>query len=152
MLISTRNLFLAALACLFLSTTLTANASADESEIKYRQGVMKAVGGTMGSLAAVLKNQAPTAHAVPLADIMKNLATVVPDVFPASSDFGETAALPAIWEKPAEFKAALDAFVTAANALPAAAAAGGDTYGTAFANLGKACKDCHEHFREKKEK
>ena len=152
MLITTRNLFLAVLASFILSTALATSASADGHEIKYRKGVMKAVGGTMGSLAAVLKNQAPAKHAVPLAETMKNLAAVVPDVFPEGSDFGETAALPAVWEKPTEFKAALDAFVAAANALPGAAAAGGDTYGMAFGNLGKACKGCHEHFREKKEK
>ena len=56
-----------------------------------------------------------------------------------------------IWEKPADFKVALDAFVAAANALPAAAAKGGDAYGQAFGALGKSCKGCHENFRQKKE-
>jgi cytochrome c556 len=126
-------------------------ANAAEHEIKYRKGIMKAVGGTMGSLAAVLKNQAPKEHARPLAMTMRNLASIVPEIFPASSDFGETAALPAIWEKPAEFKSALNAFTLAAAILPDAAAKGGEDYKIAFVALGKACKGCHETFRKKKE-
>lgn len=141
-----------ALAVSILSLGVISAASADSHQIKYRKGVMKAIGGTMGSLAAVLKGQAPAKHAVALADTMKNLSSVAVDVFPEGSDFGETGALPVIWEKPADFKTAMDAFVAAANALPAGAAAGGDAYGQAFGALGKACKGCHEHFREKKEK
>ena len=132
------------------STALAPSASADGHEIKYRKAVMKAVGGAMSGLAAVVKQQAPAEHAVPLARVMNDLAAVVPDVFPASSDFGDTTALPAIWEKPGEFKAAVDAFTAAAAALPAAAAAGGDAYRAAFGALGKSCKGCQTNFREKK--
>ncbi len=135
----------------FLIHGSTQDALADGHEIKYRQGIMKAVGGTMGSLAAVLKQQAPKEHARPLALTMRNLASLVPEVFPSTSDFGETAALPAIWEKPQEFKATLNAFVLAAAILPDAAAKGGEDYKIAFVALGKSCKGCHEKFRKKKD-
>jgi cytochrome c556 len=146
-----RNFIFATLAAGIFSLGLTQVASADGHEIKYRKGVMKAIGGTMGSLAAVLKQQAPKEHAVPLALTMRNLASIAPDIFPASSDFGETAALPKIWEKPADFKKAVDAFMLAASILPDAAAAGGEDYKVAFMALGKSCKGCHESFRKKKE-
>jgi len=150
--VSIRNFIFALFAAAIFSAGLVQSASADEHQIKYRKGVMKAIGGTMGSLAAVLKKQAPGEHAVTLAMTMRNLASIVPDVFPEGSDFGETGALPVIWEKPAEFKAAMDAFVLAAAVLPNAAAEGGRAYGVAFGDLGKSCKGCHENFREKKKK
>ncbi len=149
--ITVRHFMIMAFTVSIFSIGLAQMANAEETEIKYRQGVMKAVGGTMGSLAAVLKQQAPKEHAAPLALTMRNLASIVPDVFPAGSDFGETDALPVIWEKPADFKAALDAFVLAAAILPDAAAKGGEDYKMAFVALGKACKGCHETFRKKKE-
>lgn len=146
-----RTIIFTFLAAGILSVALAPTSYAAEQEIKYRKGIMKAVGGTMGSLAAVLKQQAPKEHARPLALTMRNLASIVPEIFPSSSDFGETAALPAIWEKPAEFKAALNAFVLAAAILPDAASKGGEDYKIAFVALGKSCKGCHEKFRKKKE-
>ncbi len=149
--VSIRHFILATLTASLFSLGLAQMVKADGHEIKYRKGVMKAVGGTMGSLAAVLKKQAPAEHAVILALTMRNLASIMPDIYPESSDFGETAALPAIWEKPAEFKAAVNAFILAAAVLPDAAAAGGERYKLAFIDLGRTCKGCHEKFRKKKE-
>ncbi len=61
---------------------------------------------------------------------------------------GKTRALPEIWTKPADFKAAQKLFSDAAPKLLAAASAGDlhavkSTYG----DLGKACKNCHDTFR-----
>ncbi len=142
-----RTLVLTFLTVTFLTSGQTANA--DEHEIKYRKNVMSAIGGTMGSLAAILKKQAPAKHAGSLALTMSSLASIVPDLFPEGSDFGETGALPAIWEKPDDFKAAVQAFNEAATAMPDAAAAGGEAYKKAFVALGKSCKGCHETFRHK---
>ncbi|MHA1598971.1 MAG: c-type cytochrome [Alphaproteobacteria bacterium] len=139
------------LAIIVLGLAATAPVMADEHEIKFRKTVMKAVGGSMGGMASVLRGQAPANLAVPLAESMSQLARVVPHVFPEGSDFGETTVTEAIWEKPAEFKKAVDAFTTAAAAMPAAAGKGGDAFGAAFGALGKTCKGCHENFRKKKE-
>lgn len=147
-----RNFVLGAFCAVVLGLAATATASADGHQIKFRKSVMKAVGGAMGSMSAVLKGQVSSAHAVPLAETMNQLAKVAPHVFPEGSDFGETTALEVIWEKPAEFKQAMDAFTSAAAAMPAAAAKGGDAFAKAFGALGKSCKGCHENFREKKDK
>ena len=70
--------------------------------------------------------------------------------FPAGSgpEAGKTQALAEIWSKPAEFKAAMKLFSDAAPKLHAAANAGDvPAIKTAFADVGKTCKNCHEKFR-----
>lgn len=72
--------------------------------------------------------------------------------FPAGSgpEAGKTDALPAIWAKPADFKTAMKMFSEAAPKLHAAANAGDvAAIKTAFSDVGKACKNCHDQFRAK---
>lgn len=128
------------------------SAFASENDIKYRQSVMKAVGGHTAAAAAILKNEVPhksdlKAHARGLAE----LARIAGHVFPEGSDFGETSAKADIWKKPAEFKKSLTAFQTQAAAF-AQVAEGSDSKAVAgaFGALTKTCKDCHDTFREKK--
>ncbi len=144
---------LAAALAVVAALGLAGQASADtDGEIKYRQSVMKAVGGHMGAMATILKgkggskeNLAGHAHA------MAELSKIAGGIFPEDSDFGETRALPVIWEKPVEFKQALTAFQTEAAKL-VQVAKGGDmnAFGAQFKNLGGACGGCHKKFREKK--
>ncbi|MBC8267787.1 MAG: cytochrome c [Rhodospirillaceae bacterium] len=152
MTITIRSVFIATIAAVILSVSLGQSARADQHEIKFRQSVMKAVGGTMGGLAAVLKGEAPSSHADPLAHTMYELSKVVPHLFPKGSDFGETAALLTIWEKPADFTMAVAAYQAAAlNLSKVVHDFDMGTFGPAFAALGKSCKGCHENFRKKKE-
>jgi len=151
MTIKSNRFVLAVLAALVLGASLSGPAMADGHLIKFRKSVMKAIGGTMGGLAAVVKGQVAPQHAVPLADTMHQLSMVTPHVFPEGSDFGETEALEVIWEKPAEFNNAVAAFTQAASALPGAARTGNmQVFGQAFGALGKSCKGCHMDFRQKK--
>ena len=72
--------------------------------------------------------------------------------FPAGTgpETGKTQALPEIWTKPEEFKAAMKKFTDAAPKLTAAADAGNaDAVKAAFGDVGKTCKNCHEQFRAK---
>jgi cytochrome c556 len=72
--------------------------------------------------------------------------------FPAGSgpdDGIKTDALQAVWEKPAEFKAAADQFVAEAAKFDAAAKAGDlAAIGAAMQALGGSCKGCHDKFRK----
>ncbi|MEY2942910.1 MAG: hypothetical protein RLY97_924 [Pseudomonadota bacterium] len=62
----------------------------------------------------------------------------------------KTEALPAIWEKPTDFKAASDKLVAAAAGLKAAAASGDmANVKAAIPALGGACKGCHDSFKAK---
>ena len=64
---------------------------------------------------------------------------------------GDTEAAPAIWSKPAEWKAATTKFqadtVAAAATKPTDVASFGKAFGMVTAN----CKSCHEAFRIKKD-
>jgi len=144
---------LTACAALMAVTFAIPTAFADEAgEIKYRKSVMKSVGGHMGAIVGILKSSTGNAANLQLhTDGLLALSGITASVFPEGSDFGETEALPVIWEKPAEFSKAIKQFQEAAKGM-AAAGTSGDmaAVGAALEPLGKACKNCHENFREKK--
>lgn len=74
--------------------------------------------------------------------------------FPKGSgpEAGKTRALPEIWTKPADFEAAQKLFADSAPALLAAAQAGDiEAVRSSFRNVGKACKNCHDNFRQPKD-
>ena len=78
---------------------------AGEADVKYRQNVMKAIGGHTGAIGAVVKGEVnddagAMHHAIALAESALAAGTA----FGPDSKGG--AALPAIWEKTDEFKAA----------------------------------------------
>ena len=123
-----------------------------KSDIAYRQGAFKVVGGHMSSMVAILRGQVRqenfTMHAQGMADIAK----VIPTVFPEGSGEGKTEALAKIWTDQAGFKTAVNAFTTAANGVAEAAASGdmGAT-GAAFRKLSGSCKGCHDEYRAEHE-
>jgi cytochrome c556 len=143
------------IACAALAAvSITAPALADGGgEIKYRKAVMKSIGGHMGAMAGILKSEtANKANLAVHAQGMAALSNIAGSVFPKGSDFGETEALPVIWEKPDEFAKAAKMFQGAAANLEKASMSGDMAqFGQAFGELGKTCKNCHENFREKKQ-
>ena len=135
-----------------IGTTPIALADDAENYIKYRQAIMKAIGGHMGATSQLLRGKVSpqgdhlAMHASALAALNTNLA----QLFPEGSDFGETGAKAEIWEQWDKFeKAANDA--ETATAKLAEAVAGGDRAKITAAHraVGKTCKGCHEDFREK---
>ncbi|MBT3306197.1 MAG: cytochrome c [Alphaproteobacteria bacterium] len=126
----------------------------EEGAIKHRQSVMKAVGGHMGAMAAILKGQVPfTKDLKGHAHAMAELAKIAARVFPEGSDFGETRAKEDVWSKPKEFAKVVQAFITESAKL-AKVSEGGDmaAFGAQFKAMGKnACGACHKAFREKKQ-
>ena len=122
------------------------------AEYKYREGVMKTIGGQMASLAGILRGQVHLDNLKFHARGMAGLAEIVPQIFPQGSGVNKSHALPAIWENPDEFKMAVDKFVAAANGM-AAAAEGGDmsALGSAMKALGESCKGCHDDYRKEHE-
>jgi cytochrome c556 len=138
----------AAVAWVCAVSVIAAPAHADEAVIKYRKAVMEAVGGHTQALAEILKGNVPfsgdaKAHATALAA----LGQMSGHLFPEGSGKGDTEALPAIWEKPAEFKEVLDGFQATTARLGAAATT--DDIKAAFGDVTKNCKACHDKFRKK---
>lgn len=128
--------------------------AAHAGPIEDRQAIMKGNGRDTKAGGAMLKGEAPfdaaTANKI-LANYVAG-AKAFGKLFPAGTDKGgDTEASPAIWAKPADWKAALAKFeadtAAAAATKPADAAAFGKAFGMVTAN----CKSCHEAFRIKKD-
>ncbi len=144
-------LFSAAL-CVAAVLATGAAVADDEGAIKHRQAIMKAVGGHMSAMAAILQGRVPFKEDLKgHAHAQAELAKIAEKVFPLGSDFGETGAKPEIWAKPEEFKQAVTAFQAETEAL-VKAAEGGDmgAFGAQFRKVGGTCKGCHDSFRQKR--
>ena len=69
----------------------------------------------------------------------------------ASDPQGNGDALPAIWEKPAEFDAEREKFLAAVDDLNTKAQTGNlEEIKVAYGNVGASCKSCHDAFRQPK--
>src|SRR4030065_2742046 len=80
-------------------------AAEPEDIIKYRQSVMKANGAHMAAAGAIINGKVDFKgqlgdHATALQAINKDINSL----FPKDSDFGETKALDAVWQKNADFQ------------------------------------------------
>lgn len=125
--------------------------------IKYRQATMKAIGGHMGALGAMAKGEVSftdeaVGHAHAINEMSKNLLRLFPEGSGYEAD-KKTNALPAIWERWADFEAAVKALQDE-SAKMVATAEGGDAaaLGQQVGALGRdGCTNCHDTFRYKQE-
>jgi cytochrome c556 len=123
---------------------------AGEADVKYRQNIMKANSAHAGSVGAILKgdvkDEAGTFHhAIALHENAQTMAAAWSVNDPSARS------LPAIWEKPGEFQAAVAAFVADdGKAADAAKAKDMDALKVAFGAVGKNCGSCHGSFRATK--
>ena len=145
--VSYRLLFAAV--CMIAGISLVARAAEPEDIIKYRENVMKSQGAHLAAAAAIIQGKVDfksqlREHTRALAASTKD----IPTLFPKGSDFGETKALDAVWQKPAEFKKDAEHAHMMAVALDNAVAKG-DTksYPMHLQAMLDACKECHKDFR-----
>lgn len=127
-----------------------------ESAIKARQGAMQIHLWEVGPLFAMAKGdieydaEAAAAHATALRALLNYDET---RLFPPGSSNAEmaekTRALPAIWERPDEFRQHFEDLRSAADTLATEAGNGQDAFRAAMGPVGNACGDCHETFRQK---
>lgn len=122
-----------------------------DAMIKYRTNAMKSLSGHMGALARTVEGKVGFMDLVlPHAQAIAAISHKTAEMFPEGSDFGDTDAKAEIWSQRAEFDQASATAAERADGL-VAAAEGGDmaAIGMAFEDMGKACKGCHDQFREK---
>lgn len=129
-------------------------ASASGDPIKDRKELMKGNGKSVKSVVAMIKGEKPwdgAAASKAMKDINGSLATFV-TLFPKGSETGgETEAKAEIWTDAADFEAkAKDLEAATAKAASVAASEGLAAFKVAFGAVGKACKACHEKYREEK--
>jgi cytochrome c556 len=123
-----------------------------ETLVKQRQSAMTLIGKYFGPLGGMLKGTVPfDAKVVERnAGYLDVLAQMPWDGFAESTKGEKTKALPAVWTDATKFKAAQDQMRTAVGALGAAAKGGNEgAIKAAIGDVGKACGNCHDNFREK---
>ncbi len=144
--------------CIGLCTAGATQAlAADEPEnvIKYRQAVMKAIGGHIGAIAGVVKGEVSyTGDVAAHARGIQEMSQLVSKLFPKGTDNGmhkNTRALPEIWQDWDKFGAAVKAFQDASADLVKIAEAGDPAaFGGGLKGLGTSCGGCHKPFRAEK--
>jgi cytochrome c556 len=142
-----------ALGCALAGATI-AVAATPAQLIGARQQSYKNIGKANKAIMDELKKSNPSVPVIQVnATILNNLARKIPNWFPRGTgpEAGvKTAALPIIWQQPAEFKKAAANLAGATQALSAAASKGNiDAIRAAVPAVGNACKTCHQTYRAK---
>lgn len=140
---------------LTLSATTYAAQDPLKKAIKARQGEMQLRAFNVGPLFGMAKGQIEydAALASKLAGNLKLLLDLDNGRAwaPGSHNdayFGETTALPKIWDTYPEIAEYGKNYAKAVNELAAVAGNGQDALKSKIGNVGKACKACHDDFRE----
>jgi cytochrome c556 len=139
---------LVVLAILLFGATAAAAQSCQDI-IDKRQAFMKHSSEMAKIGSAMIKGDAPfdLAKAKEIFAVFAEDAAAMPTLFPDCSKTGDhTTAGPAIWDKPAEFKAAQDKFSTDVKAAQDNLK-DLDTLKAGFQSVGKDCGGCHQAFR-----
>jgi len=134
----------------FAAVSAAALAAEPENIIKYREAVMKSQAGHMGAMAQIVRGKVDYgADMAYHAEALNASMHTVPALFPKDSDFGETRALAAVWEKRADFEAVAKKAAAATDALVKAVKANDKEAVTkAFGAVSDSCKACHKDFRQ----
>src|SRR5262245_21985173 len=120
--------------------------------IKERQQLMKGQGAAFKEPAAMFKGDAPFDLAKVQASLksLQESAKKGPSLFPDDSKTGDdTAALPAVWEKKADFEA-IFAKLGADAATAAANIKDEQTFKAEWSKVVSNCGECHKTYRAKK--
>jgi cytochrome c556 len=143
----------AVLAAVLATAVILPATMATAGPIEDRKAIMKGNGRDTKMAGDMLKGAVPF-DAAAANKILANYAAAAkafPAHFPANSKTGgETEAAPAIWDKPADWKAATAKFQADTAAAAAMKPADAASFGKAFGMVTANCKSCHEAFRIKK--
>ncbi len=151
-----RHKIMTATMTLVLSAALSAPIAAEpaaEDAYEYRESIMTALKGHAGAISRQARGLAGDSDYVANhAKAIANLGAELHTIFAEGSNVEGSEAMPAIWDEPEKFAEAL-ANAEEAMAALGESADGGDmeAIGNAFMNVGKACKGCHDSFREEHE-
>lgn len=143
----------ASLVTTLVVAALAGGAAFAADPIETRKATMKAIGGAFGGvMVKMVKGETPydaaAAKAAGATMLEKANSIDIATLFPKGSETGgDTTASPKIWSDAAGFKAALDKLKTTVAAQAPNADKGLDQLKVAVAEMGKACKGCHDEYR-----
>ncbi len=143
--------FLSVAAAILVGGTVAYAQVAGGDAIKQRKAAMKELSGAGKSNAQMVKGEKPFDAATAKANLEKIAAAAIKskDLYPDNSKTGETAALPAVWEKKADFMAKFDKLAADAKAV-AASVKDKDSLAAGIKRVGANCGSCHKDYRAKK--
>ena len=133
---------------------LTGSAIAQEGPIKYRKGVMKAIGGHADAIAQIAYGGADqgaylTAHADAFEALSKMVSAAFKEDAMASGDV-KTRAKDDIWKNWSDYQSKADDLSKAAADFAAAARSGGKDVAAKLDPVWDSCKGCHKKYRAKR--
>ncbi|KAB7646440.1 c-type cytochrome [Polymorphobacter fuscus] len=145
-------MLVAACAAVMLVAPSVGWAAAADDAAAMRSKLMEQNGKDAKAGGQILKGEIPfdAAKAQAIFVGMHDVATKFGNYFPKGSITPKSEASPAIWEKPAEFKAALAKFEKDTGNAIAAKVTTKEAFGQQFGLVTANCKSCHEAFRVKK--
>ncbi len=142
----------AAMSCgALLAMPAAAQFAKPEDAVKYRKGAFTVMAAHFGRIGAMANGRVPfdAKVAAENAELVATLSKLPFDGFGPGTDKGETRAKPEIWTEQDKFKAAAAKLQEETAKLNAAAKSGNaDAVKTAFGEVGKACKACHDNYRK----
>jgi cytochrome c556 len=121
--------------------------------VKQRQAAMTLQGKYFGPMAGMAQGKIPYNASVVQrnAGFLEVVSKMPWDGFDPSTKGEKSAALPAIWEKPGEFKQAAERLESETAKLAQVSKSGDEAAVKAqIGAVGKACGGCHDNFREKR--
>ena len=149
--IANRLKHLALLGTLALATAASAVSVADKDASKFRQSAFFLMGNLFGEINGMAQGRIPMNEATVKenAAILNAVVSLPFHAFPEGSDKGQTKAKPEIWMEADKFKKAASEAQSAIGKLNTAVAAGQfKDLKTLAGDVGKACKACHDQFRQ----
>jgi len=149
-----RRTFIAAASMIAVISGVSAMAApSGEDAAKYRQAVMRAIGGHFGAASLIVRAGAGGPEQLSQhVEALQNLAAEVDSIFPAGSMVEDSHALPAVWENPDAFAGAVEKLQAEVAKLDEAVSGGDDqAISDAQRALGLACRGCHEDYRHRDE-
>lgn len=136
--------------CLALSACGHGKDTHPGQPVTKREAIFKEFLRTSEPMGMMLRGSKPfeAQRVQQLSATLKALSTQPWQYFPVGSTYYPSRAKPAVWEKPAEFKAAQERFIRAADQLAQVAQGGNpDAIRPVFQDMSESCKACHQEFR-----
>jgi cytochrome c556 len=141
-----------ALSAAAMSFSALAQFAKPEDAVKYRKAAFTVMSSHFARLGAMAQGKTPfdAKIAAENAEIVAEMAKLPWHAFGEGTETPESKAKPEIWKQGAKFKEAADKLQVETVKLVAATKTGKeDTFKTAFAATGGACKACHDDFKNK---
>ena len=140
-----------ALFCTLPGLATAADEDPDKAAAHTRHALMELMGWNMKTVVAMStgKQEFSAEAAVIQGERLAQLGAMIGDAFARDTSAADvkTAALPAVWENPADFATKTQALIDSATAYAEAAAGGAGPARKAFIQVGGSCKGCHEDYK-----